>query len=240
MRILFVCAWLLVPVAFGFYHAGPGQDRLRLDDAGKLLKQGDEHAANAEWADAIAAFDEALKLLPPEKVEAARRIRLAQAKAQMQHEGLLTARAELQSLCDEVQADPGASPQLLAEVRSAKAQSHYYMTWLMRMEGVSRDEWEPEVETARQTYRLLAEQAAERGDAEAQRTHLEDLEATVRLARMEVGELQGLPLPKQCSGCCSGKKPSKSPKKAAGKPGPKKPKDARGASSGPPPDTGGH
>ena len=42
--------------------------------------------------------------------------------------------------------------------------SQYYMTWLMRLEGLSADEWEPEIESARQTYRLLAEQAEAAGD----------------------------------------------------------------------------
>ncbi len=26
------------------------------------------------------------------------------------------------------------------------------MTWLMRLEGLGADEWEPEIESARQTY----------------------------------------------------------------------------------------
>ena len=60
------------------------------------------------------------------------------------------------------------------------------------MEGFGQDVWEPEIEAARQTYKLLAEQAS---DPKQRQKHQEDLEAAVRLARMDLGELQGLPLP---------------------------------------------
>jgi hypothetical protein len=44
---------------------------------------------------------------------------------------------------------------------------------------------------------LLAEQASEAGDAGQLKIHKEDIESAVRLARMDIGELQGLPLPSQ-------------------------------------------
>jgi hypothetical protein len=77
------------------------------------------------------------------------------------------------------------------------ANAQYYMTWLMRLEGLGRDAWEPEIESARQTYKLLAEQAEQRGDTPAAKTHQEDLESAIRLARLDLSELQGLPLPSQ-------------------------------------------
>ena len=54
---------------------------------------------------------------------------------------------------------------------------------------------------------------------------------------MDVGELQGLAIPTQCQGCKSGqcKKPGRKP----GKSNSDQKKDARGASSGPPPDKSG-
>jgi hypothetical protein len=235
MRLLLALGWLLLPVGFGIWHYGPGQERLKLDDVGALLARGDQHAADEEWAEAIGAYDEALKLLPAEKYEAAWRIRLARAKAQMQGEQLPEAHKKLRALSEELQGDPRAPRGLLAEVRSALAQARYYTTWLMRLEGLPREQWEPEIESARQTYRLLAEQAGERGDAAGKRRHQEDLEAAVRLARMDLGELRGLPLPSQCR--CPSRKISRS--KAKARAGEKLP-DARDASSGPPPDTGGH
>ena len=125
------------------------------------------------------------------------RLRLERAKAQMLAKKLPEASGELKSLVDELSADPTADPKLLAEARSAMANSQYYMTWLMRLEGMSQDVWEPEIEAARQNYKLLAEQAEKRGDTVAITKHKEDLEAAIRLARMDLGELQGLPLPSQ-------------------------------------------
>lgn len=237
MRTLLLMSWLLVPVGFGIWHYGPGQDRMKLDQVSTLLAKGDSLAAGEEWEEAVTAYEDALQLLPPDRVEMQRRIRLAKAKAEMQSEKLTSAHHELKSLCDELASDPKADRTLLADARSSLAHAHYHLTWVMRLEGLPREAWEPEIEAARQTYKLLAEQAGERGDEKAEQKHKEDLEAAVRLARMDLGELQGLPLPKQCCGCCSGKKPS--PNKNKGKPGPR-PKDARGASSGPPPDTTGH
>jgi hypothetical protein len=238
MRTLLLAGWLLVPLGVGIWHYGPGQERVQLDQVSVFLAGADRHAAAGEWALAVEMYDRALEHLPETQAAAGRRIRLERAKAQMQASQLPAAHTELKTLCDELQADPGDG-KLLAEVRSARAQAEYYMTWLMRLEGLPQDVWEPEIESARQNYRLLAEQADRQGDVAAGEQSRKDLEAAVRLARMDLSELQGLSLPCQCKGCCSGKGrclgtgKGKSPKKQGDK-------DARGASSGPPPDDGGH
>jgi hypothetical protein len=197
MRILILAGWLLIPVGVGLYHAGPGQDRVQLDEVARLLGEADGKAAAGEYAEAVALYDEALKLLPPERLADGRRVRLEKAKAQMLARQLPVAHSELKTLCEELQADARADAKLLRETRSALAQSQYYMTWLMRLEGLPQDVWEPEIEAARQTYRLLAEQSASAGDAAAAKKNREDLESAVRLARMDLDELQGLPLPSQ-------------------------------------------
>jgi hypothetical protein len=185
-----------VPIGFGFYHYGPGQDRLKLDEVSRLLIRADRHASAGEHAEAVELYDEALKLLPAERVGENRRIRLEKAKAQMLAQQLPAARKDLETLCEELQ-QPGGDEKLLAESRSALAQSQYYMTWLMRLEGLPREAWEPEIEGARQTYRLLAEQAEAKKDPARAEKNREDLESAVRLARMDLDELQGLPLPSQ-------------------------------------------
>ena len=55
------------------------------------------------------------------------------------------------------------------------------------------------------------------GRTASAKKHREDLESVIRLARMDLGELQGLDLPKQCSNCKSGqcKKPGKKPGKGS-------------------------
>ena len=40
MRTGILTVWLLLPVGFGAYHLGPGQEGLRLDDAGDHLARG--------------------------------------------------------------------------------------------------------------------------------------------------------------------------------------------------------
>jgi hypothetical protein len=224
-----------------------------LDDVAVVLAQADRHASAGEWAKAEAAYDEALRLLPPEKVAIQRRVRLERAKVQMMAAKLPFAHLELKTLVQEIGEDPAADPKLLAEARSSLANAQYYMTWLMRLEGEPRAVWEPEIEAARQTYKLLAEQAEAKGDPEELRRYQEDLESAIRLSRMSLSDLQALALPSQCQGCCSGdcngtgtgKKVAKGKGKGKGQgmtplPGEGEPKDTRGASSGPPPDNSGH
>jgi hypothetical protein len=229
----------MVPVVFGAYHYGPGQERLRLDDAARVLAAADRLADAQDWQAAVTKYDEAQAVLPPGREDTARRIRLKRAKVQMFAHQLPEATAALRELADQVQEDKTADPALRDEAREALASAQYYMTWLMRLEGLGADEWEPEIESARQTYRLLAEQSEAAGDQERARRHREDLESAIRLARLDVGELQGLTIPSQCQGCKSGqcKKPGKKPGKS-NKLGEQK-KDARGASAGPPPDNSG-
>jgi hypothetical protein len=211
MRKLLVSLWLLVPVAALGYHLGPGQERLAADKAAAALARADaaaakarataaaegDGAARASWAEAEAAWTEALNLLPSNETTAARSIRLERAKAQMFLSELPEARRELESLVGEIAGDAASDPALLADARGTLASAQYYTTWLMRLEGLSRDEWQPEIDSARQTYRLLAEQAEKSGDTTATKKSREDLEAAIRLERMEIGDLQGLPLPSQ-------------------------------------------
>jgi hypothetical protein len=201
--------------------------------------------------------------MPAEREAETRRVRVERAKSLLLAQQLPKAYDELALLVPELQNDPKADPAVLADARESLASAKYYMTWLMRLEGDPRTEWEPEIEGARQTYRLLAEQAQAHGDTKAVTKHKEDLEAAIRLARLDLSELQALPpairlarldlselqalpLPSQCKGCCSGQCNCKGGKgkaksKSAGKTPQKKQGDeqARGASSGPPPDDGG-
>jgi len=196
MRKLLLIVWLLIPVVAGAYHYGPGQERLFLDEAAYLIGKAEKHAEAGEHASAASIYAEALDLLPVEKIQKAREIRLERAKAQMLSKQLPEARADLQTLLNELTEDKRANPKLTDEVRSTLANSQYYMTWLMRLEGRSREEWEPEIEASRQNYRLLAEKSKTDGDTKFER-HQKDLESAIRLARLDLKDLQGLPLPSQ-------------------------------------------
>ena len=73
------------------------------------------------------------------------------------------------------------------------------------------------LDKARQNFRLLAEEFS-KTDAKASKNHQKNLEAVVRLARMDLSDVQALPLPKKCQGnknvCskCQGQKKSNKPK----------------------------
>ena len=197
LRILILTVWLLVPVVGYALHMGPGQDQQKLDAAADHIRAAEKAVASEDYPAAVEQYEEALKALPAGRTAEARKIRLEKAKAQMLAKKLPDAHADLKALADELSADPTADAQLLADTRSATANANYYMTWLMRLEGLGQDVWEPEIESARQAYKLLAEQAEKTGDQVAAKKHREDLEAAIRLARMDLGELQGLPLPSQ-------------------------------------------
>lgn len=194
MRNLLIVAWLFVPLVGAAYHYGPGQEKLELDRAADSIETGEAAAKAEDWGAAISAYQDALAALPDDHQTERRRVRLEKAKAQMQASQLPDARADLQGLMEELQDDPKADPKVAAETRLALANSQYYMTWLMRLEGLPRTEWEPEIEAARQNYRLLATDAKK---PTARVNRQEDLASAVRLARLDLDELQGLPIPNQ-------------------------------------------
>jgi hypothetical protein len=232
LRLFLLTGWLLAALGVGVYHLGAGPEKMKLDVAATRLTEAEAAAKAEDFAEAIEKYDLALAALPTDRKDDARKIRLEKAKAQMLAKKLPEAHADLKVLVDELTAEPNADAKLLADARSTLANAQYYTTWLMRLEGLGATEWEPEIDAARQNYKLLAEQAT---DPAAAQKASEDLEAAIRLARMELSDLQAMPLPKQCKGCCSCK--SNRPNKNAPK---KKRDDARGASGAQPLDDSGH
>ncbi|HRV82458.1 MAG TPA: hypothetical protein P5218_13545 [Planctomycetota bacterium] len=197
MKKILLAAWLCLPVAGWAYHQGPGQERLRLDRVDAALADAAQELQGGNHDAAVQGYELALKELPADRVQEARRIRLELAKLRMEHKQLPTAQRELSELVKELSEDETASPELLAEARRSYANAQYYITYLMRLEGYTREDWEPQIEISRQMYRLLAEQADQVGDDALALASREDLESTVRLARLDLQDLQGLPLPNQ-------------------------------------------
>jgi hypothetical protein len=235
MRIFLILCWLTLPVLAWAYHLGPGQERVQLDAAQVLLTQASYAAQHERHDVARQNFSEALAKLPSDKKNEGFVIRLGLANAQVNSGQLPEANASLESLMTELGSEASVDQTLVNQVRAALASSQYHMTWLMRLEGLPAADWEPQIEAARQNYRLLAEQAEAKGDDGALETNRHDLESAIRLARMDLSELQGLKIPKQCSGCCSGqcKKPSKKQSKK------KSEKKGGGSNLGPLPDGSG-
>lgn len=197
MRRFFLLVWLLVPVVAGAYHFGPGQRQLQLDDVSLVVAEAEAAVKAERWDKAVAKYEEAMSRLPEGMTEESQRLRLERNKARMLAKQLPEAHTDLKNMLTELVADESVDKTLLAETRAALANSQYYMTWLMRMEGAGRDEWLPEIEAARQAFRLLAENAEENGDSQTAKKCREDLESSIRLARLDLKDLQGLPLPSQ-------------------------------------------
>jgi hypothetical protein len=107
------------------------------------------------------------------------------------------ARRDLEALVGELEADASADPALATDARDALANAQYYTTWLLRLEGAAPEEWEREVDASRQNYKLVAETLVARGDDAGAARAQENLESSIRLARMDIKDLQGLPLPSQ-------------------------------------------
>lgn len=234
MKILILTLWCLVPIGLLAYHYGPGREKLELDETATILAKADKETAGKNWAAVIDTYEHSLSKLPKGHIGEARRIRLELAKARMEASQLPIAREELAALVGELTEDPNADTELRDEAIATLATSRFYMTYLMKLEGLPDGEWEPEIEAARQEQKLLVKRATEAGNAVEAKKHADDLESTIRLARMDPEELYGKAIPKQCSGCKSGKcnNPGKKPGKKTGK----QPKDSRGASAGPPMD----
>lgn len=197
MRNILLVGWLLLPVGAWAYHEGPGQDRIALEETDAIILAAQKAVAEGEWKLAVAEYQRALGSLPknPDAYDKkiSQRLQIELNKARMQNSGLPEARDELATLVEQMQKEEDTDPKLLRDARQALANAQFYKTWLMRLEGLDRTVWEPEIEAARQNWRLLAEQSKD--DEKA--LHQEDLEAAVRLARLDLEDLQGLPLPSE-------------------------------------------
>ena len=225
-KTILFCLWLLVPVMLLAYHYGPGQSRLALDRAARSIAEARAFEAQEDWAAAYAAWGEALAATPADQTTARFQLRLAQARTRLWTGDLPEAISDLENLLTEAQRG-GADKTFQGELRATLAGGQYYEGWLMRLEGASAEEWLQPVEGARQNFRLLAENTP---DPKLAADYKKNLEATIRLERMDLSELQGQPLPKKCSGCknVSQKCRSQCQSKCENK-DPKEKKDARGA-----------
>ena len=197
MKTLLIVAWLFTGLGGAIYHFGPGQEKLEIDRVNQIMTDARTNVEENNFVAAVEMYDEVLAALPAEKKQASRGIMLEKAKAQMMASQLPKARESLATLLDDVRRDEEPDPEFVSDVQSTLANSQYYMTWLMRLEGRPEEEWKPEIEAARQHYTQLAELAETAGNDELFTRSSEDLESAVRLARMDLADLQGLPLPSQ-------------------------------------------
>ena len=224
---LLIGVWLLIPIVLLAVHYGPGQRGIARDRAAEQLALAQAAEKAEAWTDAMQHYADALAALPSTDARQRYQIRLAAAKARMYSGELPEAKADMEGLLADAQKS-GADAELVREIRSNLASAEYYAGWLMRLEGATTEEWMAETESSRQHFRLLAEQTQSQPTASLAADYQKNLEAVIRLELMDLSELKGLPLPKQCKNCsnCSSKC-RKQRESACKNPGNSKSEDAR-------------
>jgi hypothetical protein len=232
IKKIFFLVWALVPVGLLAFHYGPGQAAVARDQAAEELRRAQDLEAREEWKPAMEAYASVLTHLPATEIAARRQVQILRAKARMFSGELPEAIGDLEALQSEF-IKAGAPVGQQRELRATLAMGQYYAGWLMRLESAPAEEWLAQVDNSRQNFKFLAE-GSDAPDAEK---YQKNLEAVVRLARMDLSELQALALPKQCQGCKNVSQKCRNQKESqCDKPGEKKPEDARKAGIGKRPD----
>ena len=162
MKKLLLAFWIALPVLGAVYHLAAGEQHRRMDAIGDHLRSARSLSLTSEWSTAAIEFEKALEDIPDDADNLRRSVRLELAQAKLNGTRLPEAHEELKKMLDELTSADATDVGDIAfenRVRETLASSQYYMTWLMRLEGLSKAEWGPEIESARQNYRLLAERA---------------------------------------------------------------------------------
>jgi hypothetical protein len=200
MKKVLVLVWLLIPVLLIVLYYGPFQKYIALDRAADLIDTAMAAEADKEYARAVEAYAGAFAEVPEKDTHTRWQIQLAHARARMFSgelpEGMMALEDMLGTL--QLRNAPGT---LRRQVRSTLAMAQYYAGWLMRLEGAEPDEWTRQTEAARQNYRLLAEDSRDHEEKVIMEDYQKNLEATIRLARMDLSELEALPLPEEICMC---------------------------------------
>ncbi len=200
-RKLFWTAWCLLPVALLAFHFGPGQEWLKRDDARRAIHTALAAERDLDWTTAADAYADARESLPADARAQRTRLALEEAKARIQAGEIIEGQTQLEELLADELAQSSPDEAMVRELRDELGTTAYWAAWLMRLDGALPDEWLLEAETARQHFRLLAEDAEDPAAAE---THKKNVEAVIRLEQMDLSELQALPLPKNCPNCSNG------------------------------------
>ena len=196
---IWIAVWLALPLLLALLHFGPGRDWTAREKAAAQVRKARAAEKAEQWDAAVRYYKKALPLLPEKPSHLREDLRLALARAMIHHGELPEAITAMDLLLREMQKADRPSRRIAA-VRTELARAQYFAAWLMRLEGAPPEEWILEADQARQNFRFLAE-AAQKENSAAALTYQKDLEATIRLARMDLSELQGLPLPKECAAC---------------------------------------
>ncbi|MCA9066376.1 MAG: hypothetical protein KDA96_25085, partial [Planctomycetaceae bacterium] len=143
MRTIALLGWLALLPAGLIYHLVERDSHQRADQIGEHLALARESQDQEHWGTAVKNLEEALKLIPEEATADRQELRLELAQARMNASRLPEAHSELKALLDELLEQDDHNVDLENRVRESMAHSQFYMTWLMRLEGLPREAWEP-------------------------------------------------------------------------------------------------
>lgn len=201
---LFIGFWICIPAFVLAFHFGPGLMFWQRDLASDHIADARAAAADSDWEAVYTSLNSAELALPDADAKLKEELRFAAAAARIKSGKILEGIEDLQTMLDESELEDNAdryTEDLSDRIRNELATGAYHAGVLMRKEGATEDEWKPEVERARQHFRLLAEKASDKSDVEKTETFKKNLEATIRLEHMSVKDVQALPLPKSCPKC---------------------------------------
>lgn len=195
MRKICLFIWCVLPIAWACYYYGPGQEHLKRDNAAELMQQARVEEKNGNWDKARQLYDDAVKMLPEENSDHEKvTLRLAKLRTFLNSSEAVKATEEAEALMLDVETGKlKVSSKYKNDIRASLAHAEYYTAWHMRLEGSPRVKWMKELETARQNFRVLAEQ---QGDKSLKT----NLEAAILLARMDLNKLKTIPIPDKDSG----------------------------------------
>ncbi|HIA27188.1 MAG TPA: hypothetical protein EYN79_03575 [Planctomycetes bacterium] len=186
--------WAVIPVLLAIWWFGPGQELQARSRVASTVELAITASNEGDWQQAAELFGQAIVEAPIDSLESNRWLRLRASHAEFMSGNTWNGIAGMEEVLDEIK---DVDPDLARDARARIATAQYFATWKLRLEGAESAVWKPEAEKARQHFRLLAEGAEARGASESEDLK-QNVESVIWLERMDLAELQALPLPGGC------------------------------------------
>ena len=186
--------WAVIPVLLAIWWFGPGQELQARSRVASTVELAMAAVEEEKWEEAAQLFGQAIGEAPANSPESNRWLRLRASHSEFMSGNTWNGIAGMEEILDEAK---DVDPELARAARARFAAAQYFATWKLRLEGADSAVWKPEAEKARQHFRLLAEDAEARGASEAEDLK-KNVESVIWLERMDLAELQALPLPGGC------------------------------------------
>ncbi|MFK7961828.1 MAG: hypothetical protein AB8G96_15035 [Phycisphaerales bacterium] len=190
-------------------------------------------AAADLWETAAEQHEAVLEAATALPDEDRHRITLARGRALVRSGDVWGGAAELRELVDGLETK-GATDDDRALARAAReelAAAHYFGARILRLAGEPAEDWRAEASLARQHYRHLARDAAQRGVGRDEIRGFEDnVERVLDLEQQDQSVLEGMPLPRESPRAARGSRPGNGDQAGKSRRPRTGDQDARGAS----------